>query len=106
MAEDTTLAEFIKTNAPQFSISEQTPRDLVILQHLLASGGMFTLLWTVLKQWIDLRTDNTVSVTYVTDDDETIDVKMTRMTRDEVESFMIAHPPKNASAVKLVVLPA
>lgn len=104
--QDVSLADFLRANAPQFTIREQQTRDLSILQQLVASGSMFELLWNVLKQWIDLRTDNSVSITYVTDDDKTIDVKMTRMTGDEVEAFMLAHPPKKAGGVKLVVVSA
>lgn len=94
---------FLQQQIPGVIVQEQTPRSADIVQQVLAFSAYFDLLWSALKSWIDLRTDSTIGITYVSVDGRTIDARMNRLTRAEVEQFLRDNPPKPETGVRLIV---
>jgi hypothetical protein len=102
------LMEAIGRVLPEARIREFQERGLETLWGVMVSAveiGAVGALWKVLELWVTRYANGSIKVSYPAEDNSTVDVTYTKLTKQEVERILAAHPPKANRPIKLILPP-
>jgi hypothetical protein len=102
------LMEAIGMVLPEAHILEFQEQGLETLWGVRVSAveiGAVGALWKVLERWVTRDANGSIKVFYPAEDNSTVDVTYTKLTKHEVERVLAAHPPKAHRPIKLILPP-
>jgi hypothetical protein len=102
-------AEFLvllKTELPEARIMEFQERGLGTIWGVIISGLQtvtFGALWRLFDVWVNRYTNASIKVSYRTQDDKTVEVTYTKLTKLEAEQMLTQHPPRTDRPIKIIL---
>ncbi len=81
-------------------------RSLGTLWGVIVSGlktATVGTLWRVFDAWVNRYTNASIKISYRTQDDTTVEVTYTKLTKLEAEEILTRHPPRTDRPIKIIL---
>lgn len=95
----------LKAKLPDTRIMEFKERLLGTLWGVIISGITVGALVRVFDVWVNRYANASIKISYRTQDDTTVEVTYTKLTKLEAEQMLTRHPPRTHRPIKILLPP-